>query len=243
MKSFKIVLFNILSVILVYYIAILLHEYGHATTAWFLSYKSSPFDIDYRNWFLLPVSEGVNYPSILASGHGVAEALIGISGISVTVILFLLSFYFINRQFILKNTFLLCFFFWLMDINLMEMFSYVPNRSFIMGDIGEFVQGLNISPLWFVIPGTLLVCLALYRFYRYELLKMFALLPIKTIVMQRIFLWCTFWPLLFSIVYWEPPIANKALSYGANLFSLLLVLLIIFICDPKRCWIRNKMSS
>ncbi|KTC85094.1 hypothetical protein Ldro_2678 [Legionella drozanskii LLAP-1] len=185
-RALKIALFTVLSIILSYYVAVLMHEYAHATTAYLFGYKSSPFDIKYGSWYLVPVSEAVDYASILASGHGVHEALIGISGITVTLILFLTSLFLLSRKCIQERSFLLSFFFWLADINLMEMFSYL-NRTFIMGDIGEFIQGFNISPFFIFIPGTIIVCWALYRFYKYEIIKMFQTLPVRTIFMRRIF--------------------------------------------------------
>ncbi len=141
LKPLKILFFTLISIILSYYVAILMHEYAHATTAWIFGYKASPFEIHYGSWYLIPVSESVDYAKILASGHGTHEALIGISGITITFLLFLISIFFINRNFIKRNSLFLSVFFWLASINLMEMLSYI-NRTFIMGDIGEFVQGL-----------------------------------------------------------------------------------------------------
>ncbi len=188
----------------------------------------------------MPVSEAVDYASILASGHGDREALIGISGISVTTILFLISLLFLNKESIQKNFLWLSFFFWLADLNLMEMFSYI-NRTFVMGDIYEFIQGLDISPLWIFIPNIILVGWGIYRFYRYEIIKMFKSLPIKTIAMRRIFLWLTFWPLPLTIVYWAAPVGWKLLSNITNIISLLIVISIIIFYDPARSWIKKTL--
>lgn len=237
-KKLTIFLITILSIILVWYIAVLLHEYAHATTAWLFGYKKSPFNIYIGNWYLMPVSEAVDYSSILAAGHGVREALIGISGIAITTILFFISLLFLKSQSVQKNILLLSFFFWLADINVMEMFSYL-NRTFVMGDIYEFIQGLAISPFLILIPNFILVCWALYRFYRYELIKMFTLLPIKSITMRRIFLWITFWPLPMGIIYWEQPVGWVFLSNTINAVSILIIISIIILCDPTRKWIRR----
>lgn len=238
-KVLKIFLITLISIILTYYVAVLAHEYGHATTAWLFGYKSSPFEIIYGNWYLVPVSEHVNYAAILASGHGNREALIGITGISVTTILFLISLFFLNRQYIQKNILFLSFFFWLADINLMEMFSYL-NRTFVEGDIYEFIQGLNIFPLWILIPNIILVSWGLYQFYRNNLVKMFKLLPIHTNTMRRIFLYITFWPLPLSIVYWAPPVSWHLVSNTMNTISLLIILFILISCDPSRNWIKRR---
>ncbi len=228
------------SIILTFYLAILTHEYAHATMAWIFGYKSSPFDIQYGSWYLVPVSEAVDYARILSSGHGVQEALIGISGIFSTFILFIVSILFLNWNFIKRNNLLLSLFFWLASINLMEMFSYL-NRTFVMGDIGEFIQGLNISPLWIFIPSIVIVGLGLYRFYRYELIKMYLLLPIKRTLFRRVFLWMTFWTLPLSLIYWGPTMDTnwQLVSNLTNIFSILVVLTILIIYDPSRNRIKN----
>jgi len=241
-KGLKIFFYTILSIILSYYVAILAHEYGHATMAWLFGYKTSPFDIKYGSWYLMPVSEDVDYASILASGYGTREALIGISGISVTIILFLISLFFLRKNGVQKRPLILSFFFWVASINLMEMFSYL-NRTFVMGDIGEFVQGLNISPLWVFIPFTILVCWGLYRFYRYELIKMFKLLPITTTIMRRIYLWFTFWTVPPTLIYWGK-IVNadwQLLSNITNGISIIVIIFILIVCDPSRNWVKKTV--
>ncbi len=71
-----------------YYISILLHEWGHGTVAWLYGLKSSPFDVTYGSWALLPnIDEHVNYASLLAASRGVAAALIGIAGFTVSLLL------------------------------------------------------------------------------------------------------------------------------------------------------------
>lgn len=237
--NLKIVLITLFSILATYYVAVLLHEYSHAMMAWILGYKKSPFDIYIGNFLLLPVSESVNYHSILASGHGQDEAIIGISGITMTVVLFLISLFILKSQFILKKILFLSFVFWLADINLMEIFSYI-NRTFVMGDIGEFVQGLAISPLVIFIPGLIFVGWGLYRFYKVEIIKMYRLLPIKSTVMRRFYLWITFWPLVLTVVYWGQPIGWRVLSLVTNITSLLLVISILILCDPSRSWVREQ---
>lgn len=243
MSKWKIILNSLISIVFSYYIAVLLHEYGHATMAWIFGYKKSPFDIMYGSWCLLPVSENVKYESIMSLGHGTQAALIGISGISVTTLLFLISLFFLSRRFVLKKPFLLIFFFWLAVINLMEMFSYVPNRTFTGGDITEFAEGLRISPLWIFIPGTLLVCLALFRFYRFEIIKMYALSSNNNLWIKRLLLYLTFWPQILEVVYWTPPTEYIILSYSANIFSILVILFIIVACDPSKNWVEQKIMK
>jgi len=245
----KFIIFTALNLILAYYISILLHEYGHATAAWLFGYKNSPFDIQYGSWYLVPVSENVDFNKIFALGHPYQAALIGISGITVTTLLFLICLYFLNQPSILKKSYFVNFFFLLAAMNLMGILGYVPNRTFTgaggdishtPGDIGLFVSGFNISPLWIFIPGILLVSLAFYRFYKYELIKMFSLIP-RYPFMQRVVLWLTFWPLILMFAYWIPPVEYKVLSYMSSIYSIILILLILIGCDPARDWVKKAI--
>lgn len=238
-KTLKVIIYSVICIILSYYIAILLHEFGHGTTAWLFGYKKSPFDIHYGNWLLSHVSEHVDYKRIFAQAHGLQGALIGVSGISVTIILFFISLYFLNQKYILKSYFGLLFFYWLAAINLCEIFTYIVTRSFTSGDIGEFVEGLHISPLWVFIPGTIFACALMYRFFRYELIKIYCLLSNDNNILKRMILYLSFWPLIILPLFWTPPTRYEILAYAANIFALLVVIFIFIACDPKRNWIKN----
>lgn len=246
----RFIIFTAINLILAYYISVLLHEYSHATAAWLFGYKDSPFDIQYGSWYLIPISENVDFNKIIALGHSYQAALIGISGIAGTTLLFLICLYFLNKNSILKSSYLINFFFLLASINLIEILSYVPNRTFTgvggdisdtPGDIGLFVSGFNISPLWVFIPGILLVSLAFYRVYKYELIKMFSLIP-RYPSIQRVVLWLTFWPLIMMFAYWIPPVEYKVLSYMSSIYSIILILFILIGCDPARVWVKKAID-
>src|ERR1700722_11223490 len=114
----RFIIFTAINLILAYYISVLLHEYGHATAAWLFGYKDSPFDIQYGSWYLVPISENVDFNKIFALGHPYQAALIGISGITATTLLFLICLYFLNQKSILKKGYLVNFFFLLAAMNL-----------------------------------------------------------------------------------------------------------------------------
>jgi hypothetical protein len=50
---------------LVYYTIVLMHEWGHGTTAWLFGYKTSPFQVRYGGWLLLNCDEAVPYEQVL----------------------------------------------------------------------------------------------------------------------------------------------------------------------------------
>ncbi len=242
-STIRLICYTVINIILVYYIAVLCHEYGHSVTAWLFGYKSHPFDIIYGSWYLIPASENVDFNAIYASGHPYQSGLIGIAGIFTNIVLFLICLCFLNQKYILKKPYFINFFFFLAAINLIEILAYIPNRTFTGtngdvshtgGDIGEFLHGFNLSPFWIFIPGIILVTLALYRFYQFELKKVYSLIPNKNLFFKRITLWLTFWPLIMFVVYWIPPAEYISLSYASNFYSIILVVYILIACDPSR---------
>ena len=125
-----------------------------------------------------------------------------------------------------------CLFFWLGAINVMEMFTYVPNRVFIEGDITEFYRGFGISPFWVFIPGTVLVLWSLYRFYSKEIQKLYALFRSESYGVKRFLLYLTFWPLAITFIYWVMPKQHVILSFLTNVVSILIVIYLVILGDP-----------
>jgi hypothetical protein len=238
-------LITIVSIIVSYYVGIILHEWGHGTVAWLFDYKSSPFSVDYGGWLLTNVDENVPYNQILAAGHGVKAALIGIAGVTVSTILFLLSWVVLKK--IKSNSLMYTFFYWFGVINIVPIFQYFTVETFaVEGDVGRFTHGLNISPWWVFVPGTIFAFVALYQFFRHLVPKAYAILPIHSLWVQRVFLFAS----LFSIFVWiylhkhnplsdqGTPLMGKVLA----IFSFFLVPILFFICEPSRPWVKREIS-
>ena len=216
-----------LTFIVAYYIIVCLHEWGHGTTAYLFGYKHSPFDVQYGGCLLLHCDESVHYDNIINNGHGIQAALIGISGISVTWLLFLISAYVLSRPYGTHNLWLLATFYWSCVLNMMAIFGYLPLAAFsVEGDIGRFVHGLDISPWIVFIPGTCLTIAALYYLFRHIIIKMYAHVPIRTLGMQRVLLLlslCIIFLMLYTHGY--NPISDK----GTNMISRVLAIISIFL--------------
>ena len=45
--AFKLILLTPIFILLSHHLAVFIHEYAHAFIAWILSYKNSPFDLNY----------------------------------------------------------------------------------------------------------------------------------------------------------------------------------------------------
>ena len=236
----------VFSIIVSYYLAVLLHEWSHGTIAWLFGYKESPFQVDYGGWLLLHADEAVPYDQILSADQGVIAALIGISGLSVSLILFILSL--VGAYKIKKNGLAYSFFYWFATANMVAIFQYFTIQTFsIQGDVGRFTHGLHISPWWIFIPGTIFVFLALYQFFRKFVPKAYAVLLIRTLSLRRLFLLTTL-VLLFLFIYTHGynPISDPGMPEIGKLlavFSMLLVPILFFLCDPSRQWVKKEVSK
>jgi hypothetical protein len=236
----------ILSILISYYLGIILHEWGHGLVAWLLGYKTNPFDVDYGGWFLLNVDESVPYNQILAAGQGFRAAWIGIAGLFVSLSLFI--FCWISLKKIKSNAFLYSFFYWFAVVNLVPIFQYLTVQAFsIEGDVGRFTHGLAISPWWIFWPGTAFVSTALYHFFRYLVPKAYAILSISSVWMQRLFLLIS----LIGIFLWiylhgYNPLSDPGMPEQAKilaLFSMLLVPLLFLLCNPSHSWVKREISK
>lgn len=148
-----------------------LHEFGHSTTAWLLGFKSNPWDIIYGGWswnniiFLENIDENVNYYFIYLLGHKHWISLISFDGPAVTAVIYVITYFLVTYKKI-KNPYFLYYVFWINVMSLMEVFAYVPLRTFTThGDIGHVEFGLNLSPWWIILIFGSLVLLAYWKFY------------------------------------------------------------------------------
>jgi len=224
---------------LLYYLVVIFHEWGHGITAWLFGVKPSPFDIRYGGWFLMNCDEAVPYDQLLAGGHNLQVALIGISGFTVNAILFLLSLYLLNRINKSTSVWVLGAFYWSAVLNLMALFGYIPLNTFsVQGDVGRLVHGLQISPWLVFIPGSILIGWAFIRVLRTELPKVYAFVPIQPLWIRRLLLGTTLF-FLFIFLFtrgYNPfsdtgaPRISKILAAGSiGLFPILFA-----VCDPSR---------
>ena len=246
-KSLTVFLALAISLPLVYYAIVLLHEWGHGTTSWLFGYKPNPFAIRYGGCFLLHTDEAVPYDDILAAGHGLQAALIGISGFTVTTLLFLFSLFSLNRRYGIRNPWVLSVFFWSCVLNMMAIFGYIPLDTFSTeGDIGRFVHGLAISPWLVFIPGSILVSICLYRLLRYVMIRVYVFAPIRTTAGRRVLLGGSL-SIIFLLLYTHG--YNPFTDAGTNTFSkilaglsILLVPLLYIVCNPSRKWVRRAVE-
>lgn len=235
---------TVISIVASYYLAIILHEWGHGTVAWLLGYKKSLFDVDYGGWLLLHADENVPYDQILATNQGFDAACIGIAGVSVTIVLFLVSLVYMNK--IRRSVWSYSFFYWFAILNMVAIFQYLIVQTFsVQGDVGRFVHGLNISPWWVFIPGSIFVYIALHRFFKYDVPKAYAIISIKTLWVRRIFLLISL-SIMFLLIYTHGynPLTDKGMPFIGKILavcSMLLVPILFFFCNPSNNWVKKEI--
>jgi hypothetical protein len=233
---------NIAAIIVAYYVSILLHEWGHGTLAWLNGVKTSPFDVQYGGWFLMNVDENVRYANLIASGRGVAAALIGIAGISVSFVLLVGCFILLNCKSIQRNSVKFTFAYWFLIINMIPVVQYLTISTFSTeGDVGRFIHGLNISGWWIFLPGTIFNIFAMWRILKVEIPKAYAVIPVKSIIGQNIFLLATL-GIIFLFIYTHGynPFTDEGMDTFSRVLAILSVVLvpILFIlCNPARNWV------
>jgi hypothetical protein len=241
-------LINIIAIILAYYASLLLHEWGHGTVAWLNGVKSSPFDVQYGGWLLTNADENVNYDNLIGSGRGVAAALIGIAGFTVSFIFAAVCFILLNCKIFYQNSNKFTFAYWFIIINMIPMLQYLTVSVFSSeGDMGRFIHGLNFSAWWVFIPGTILIILAMWRILKVEIIKAYAIIPIKSILGQNIFLLATL-GIIFLFIYTHGynPFTDKGVNTMCRIMAIISVIFvpILFVFyNPSRSWVRKAVMA
>jgi len=216
------------------HVMVLCHEWTHGTVAWLSGYKDSPFDIYYGNWTLLHVDEAVDYARIMGDGKGWLVSLIASSALITNTILFLLSTFLLSRKYSRWSWPVNLFVFWFGVVNIAELFSYVPIRVFLTGDIQNFVTGLGISPWLVLVPGTILTGFGLSRVFGRDLSLVIRATHLSGLLWQRLFLgllmFTVFWFYAGGLDAFFPWENSLAVQMWASLSAVLGVAM-FFVCD------------
>jgi len=231
---------TLLTFIAAYYTCILFHEwFGHGLAAWMLGEKASPFDIYYGGWALQHVDENVDYANLMSAGRNVAAAIIAINGVVITGLFFIISLILLSRKMIQRNKILFTFFYWTLVINVIPLLQYFTLTAFSSrGDVGHFTHGLNISPWWIFIPGTIVVIAAISRILIIEVPKAYAVIPLTRLWSRRALLFFTLF-VIFLMIYTHGfnPLTDTTTTLASKflvLCSILSVPLLLWLCDPSR---------
>lgn len=216
-------LFTGLFIILSHHLMVFLHEWTHGFVAWIAGYKSSPFAIHYpTNWITLwGIDEAVPYQQILAAGKNKTVAMIAIAPMIDGAIFFLIGLGLLASKRVHKHRVFFSFVYWWTLMEISEIFSYIPVRTFFVhDDIFNFTHAAGISPWIVFILGTPFVIWGLIRMIRKEEVRACKVLYIRSRTERFFFLFITvvisFWYYGgFAFVFVYPQILMNLFSWIA----------------------------
>lgn len=169
--------FGILSfalLLIAHAVAYLTHEYSHSLMAWSLGWAAHPFGIDYGRpalgnfLFLSDVGDNVDYLPIFASGHGIAAAIIALSGPFLGNGLLYFIVYGLTKRIVARmNRTGASFAYWLSLMCAANVWSYVPLRAITThADIALAARGFDLST-WTLFPFLIVPSLYIvHHFFR-----------------------------------------------------------------------------
>lgn len=228
------VLVTLITLFITRHLMVLLHEWTHSTTAWLFGCKGNPFDIHYGGWSLMQVDENVDYKMLFSTNQGIKASIIAISALITNALLFILSLILLSRKTIQHRKWIFLFFYWFAIMNIGELYSYIPIRTFVInrGDIGHFTHGLNLSPWIVFLPGILLVSFGLWYILKRETPRFYHIMSLSGVLWQRIHLVL----LIFVIFFWFG--SSAFYDYGSysvwsiwSLISVLIGIVVFIACN------------
>ncbi|WP_126720610.1 hypothetical protein [Lucifera butyrica] len=238
-KIARVSITTIITIFLAHHLSMLLHEWTHSTIAWIYGYKASPFDIYYGDWTLLSAWELIDYKSILAEGKGKIVSIIAISPIILGGILYLLGVMLLSKRQIKNNKILWYFLFWFTLSNLGQVLDYIPIRTFtayhdglLRGDIGHFIQGLNLSPWIVFIPGTLFVVMGVWEVLKFEVSRAYVVMGVSDLRTRKRLLFLV----LAYLFFWYGS-SGFHVSFISDVFSCISILavpVLFYYYNPAR---------
>jgi hypothetical protein len=243
----NLILLTPLFIFLSHFMSMIPHEYAHSITAWWLGYKKSPWDVSYAtsNWtnllFQNNLDENVNYPQIIATGHGWHAALIAFAGPFLKLCLFVCALWLLlkDKTKVKSGPYFYYFLLFFNLMNLGDLYDYAPIRTFdAHGDAGHFAHGLHISPWWTYIIGGYIVAYLIWNFFTHTMLTAFERLPIKPFILRVSFmLVCVL--ILFGYYGSKGFIHGNAISDFTATTSLLIIPGVLLAVWPARRWMKR----
>lgn len=247
----KLICLTPIFILLSHYLVVFPHEYAHSFTAWFLGYKSNPFDLNYGGThisnilFLLNIDQNVDNKMIYSLAHPGHVALIAFAGPGMNILLFIVSILLLKNKTIKQHPYLFYFLFFFNLMNLGNIYDYVPIRTFAtqgnMVDVLDIEQGLNISPWWiYIIIGYPLVFLIRY-FFTNTLVSTYISLNISNKTLQAsLMIICVC--ILFGYFGLPGFFSHGDIPYFISATSILTIPGIIIACWPTRRWVKEQLQ-
>ena len=227
-------------------IFVVIHEHVHSTVAFLLGHMTSPFAIEWGTPVTLEGwAEGVSYSALFAAGQGTDAAIIAVAPLVLHALIVIGGLYAMQSKALAKRKWIFHCVFWLVVVNLMELFSYMPVRAFALhGDIGNINHGLGLSPWVLFLPGTALVLAGLYFLYGRVLPRMNVVVAGESRLIRYVIL-------VFSafVLFIERSSSHTALSvapdmqWATSLFGYTAFVVVLWYCRPTMPWVAGAEEA
>ena len=190
---------------------IVMHEFTHSTTAWFLGCLPSPLDIVWGNPVMMTGwDEGVGYKKLFAEGRLHQAAVIGVSPLVMHFAMVGICLYLMLMKSVGLPKWLRHVVFWFCAANFMELVAYIPMRGFSAhGDTGNFNRGMGISPWYLFILGSVVLGWLLYVYFKKALPRLWQAFAPENRSLQ----WSSLILSAFIIFFWGSGIRVMAYVY------------------------------
>jgi hypothetical protein len=248
LPSYQLVLSTPIFILISNYISTLLHEYGHSFTAWFLGHKGNPLVLDYggTSWInlllLFKIDEYVDYSLVIAKGCLCHMAFIAFAGLGMNGLLYIFSLFLLKKENIKNSPFVYYFGFWLNFINLANLYSYIPIRTFsTRADIGNLIKNSGISPWWIYIIFGYLVVFLIWCFFSKTLFRLFIDLNIENFSLRALIV-ITCVMIFFGYFGMAGFLGYGEISQFLSATSFALIPGMIWVCWPKRIEPRQEST-
>jgi hypothetical protein len=185
---------------------------------------------------------------LMASGRGIAVSLIAIAGPIISLLIVVIALLMLCSTKIKNKPLTFTVIYWLLIMNMVPSIQYLSVSPFVSGgDTGHFAQGLNFSPWWIFIPGTLFIIFLLDIILKNIIPKAYAVIPIRGLLGQNLFL-LTSLLIMFLFIYTHGynPLTDKGLDSFTKVMvviSIFLVPLLFIICNPARDWVKKSIDK
>lgn len=235
---------TVVSFLILHLLIIVMHEYSHSLCAYFLGWKSDPWEIIYGSFIGAHWDENVDYSALFAAGEGPAASAIAFAGPFSNIVLYFATVGLMSATWVKKHRRAYHCTFWACIITFSMVFEYVFTRSFLQhDDFGNINHGLGISPWPIFIAGTLLGILGLYYIFVHLVPEYHAIVTPHSRALQYV----TVSAVCFTIFLFY--IGLRITSYPAvpewwcGVVGIAALFIVPFAASPARRWVQKRMEG
>ncbi|MBN2735233.1 MAG: hypothetical protein JXQ82_10335 [Methanomicrobiaceae archaeon] len=230
-------------------VLVVVHEHIHSTTAYLLGHMANPLDIVWGNPVTLDGwDEGVSYSTLFSSGQGFDAAVIAVMPLIFHALIAIAGLYLLLSNHLLRIKWIYHLVFWLVVVDLMELFAYMPGRAFSLhGDIGNINHGLSLSPWILFVIFTPIILYGIYLLYVCALPRMNVLIGGKSrLIRYVILILSAFYLFLFRSSIENALAFSPEMQWATSLCGYAGFVIVLYYCRPAMPWVikaENRITA